>query len=119
LNPLNKKEIPMSDITAIADTLTQEFSKAVASAQKADAAELDRQIDQMKAARTTRLERLREVRRMREDAAKMIAESLRLEEEIEQDFSAAEAEQIDSLDRLRSEKLGQRKLRAVAGGKQG
>jgi hypothetical protein len=73
----------MSDIEQIAETIATEFTAAVKASNRAKQAKIDGLMSEFSEADARRMEGLGEVRRMQEEAAKIVAESLRLGEKIE------------------------------------
>jgi hypothetical protein len=71
------------DIENIAETIATEFTAAVKASNKAKQAKVDEVLTGLADANAARDEGLHEVRRMQEEAAKIVAESLRLGEKIE------------------------------------
>lgn len=91
----------MNDIQAIAETMTNEFTKAVQAAARAQAATVDDIRRQYAEANAERLEGLSKVRNMREDAARLYADSLKVEEQTEAAYSARIREIDAQMDGLR------------------
>lgn len=107
----------MSDIQAIAETMATDFVEAVKATKRERAAavqEVRAAIDQ---AEQTRRDGLARVRKMREDAGALIAESLHEEERIEASYREARDEVDQLLADLERPRLETRKLKALKGGK--
>lgn len=96
------------DIVQISETLTAEFSSAVKAAESANEA---------------RQEALARVRKMREDAARLVSDSIAIEEQAEANYRSAHRAIRDALTDLRgtvppAKAVARRQMRAIEGGKQ-
>lgn len=89
------------DIEDVASTLTNEFTAAVKAAQKAKHAAIDQIQEMRQQAAEDRAAGLARVRQMREDAGRLIAESLREEERIEAHYRSAQSEIDVAMNELR------------------
>lgn len=112
------------DIIQIAETIGTEFQAAVKAAEAAKAVAVDDIGRRLEGAEEARQAGIAKVRKMREDAARLISESLTLEEQTEANFRTAQREIRDSLADLRGSSpvlkpvTGKRGMRAIDGGKQ-
>ena len=91
----------MNDIQAIAETMTNEFTKAVQAAARAQEATVDDIRRQLSEADADRIEGLNKVRKMREEAARIVADSLKVEEQTEAVFRERSRHISDQLNELR------------------
>ena len=91
----------MTDMIEIAETIGTEFVRTVAAAAKAQEAAVDDLRRQISEANADRVEGLVKVRKMREDAARTLAESIKLEEATESAFSSRMREIDTVMDGLR------------------
>lgn len=112
------------DIVQIAETISTEFQAAVKAAENAKAVAVDdigRRFDE---AEEARLAGLAKVRKMREDAARLVSDSISLEEQTEATYRASQRQIRDSLAELRGSApalkpvTGKRGMRTIEGGKQ-
>jgi hypothetical protein len=102
-------------LESIAETLSGEFSRAVAAEQKARSAAVDLLTQARAAADEARIAGMSRVREARKEAADIVAQSLKDEERIEADWRRANAEIDDMLAEMRggSRTLKQPRLKAV------
>ena len=112
------------DIVQIAETISTEFQAAVKAAEAAKAVAVDdigRRMDEIE---ETRQAGLAKVRKMREDAARLVSDSISLEEQTEANYRVAQHQIRDSLAQLRGSApalkplTGKRGMRAIEGGRQ-
>lgn len=111
------------DIVQIAETISTEFQAAVKAAENAKAVAVDdigRRMDEIE---ETRQAGLAKVRKMREEAARILSDSLAVEEQTEAAYRAAQRQVRDSLAELRGSApalkpvTGKRAMRTIEGGK--
>jgi len=88
-------------IEQLADTLTVEFTAAVKAANRARSAQVDAITGAKQAADEARRKGLAEVRRMQEEAARLVAESLRVAERVEARHREAEDDILAMIGELR------------------
>ncbi len=111
------------DIVQISETLTAEFSSAVKAAESAKAAAVDDIARRLDEANETRQEALARVRKMREDAARLVSDSIAIEEQAEANYRSAHRAIRDALTDLRgtvppAKAVARKQMRAIEGGKQ-
>lgn len=111
------------DIVQIAETIGTEFQAAVKAAEAAKAVAVDDIGRRLTEAEDARQAGIAKVRKMREDAARILSESIALEEQTEANFRTAQREIRESLADLRGaspvlKPVTKRGMRAIEGGKQ-
>lgn len=105
----------MTDIETIAETLAVDFTAAVKASGKARAQAVDDITEARWCAEKKRRDGLAAIRKMREQAGELIAESIRAEEALEAAWRSDQAEIDMMMADLRGAKLGNgRKLKAIA-----
>ncbi len=118
------KEDSMNTIVEIAETIGTDFLAAVKAAENARSTAVDCLLRQIAEAEEARGQSLLKVRKMREQAADLISNSLVLEEQTEKTYRKFLSELNEALNDLRSPQTvaravsGKRAMRAIEGGKQ-
>jgi len=91
----------MTDIKLVMETMLSEGMRAVEAAAKAQEATVDDIRRQLSEADADRIEGLNKVRKMREEAARIVADSLKVEEQTEAVFRERSRHISDQLNELR------------------
>ena len=91
----------MTDVRSIAETMATEFVRTVEAAAKLQETVVDDLRRQIAEANADRLEGLSKVRKMREEAARIVADSLKVEEQTEAVFRERSRHISDQLNELR------------------
>lgn len=106
------------DIEHVAELLTVDFTATVKAIKKARAAKVDGITSAMEEAEAERTEGLAEVRRMQEEAARMVAESLRMAEKVEAKYASDARAIMRQIAEMRGPSVtaSRGRVRAIAGG---
>lgn len=108
----------MTDMQKITDQLFDEARRAIRTLDENNAKAIDQVKDALKSAEQARREGMTDVRRKRQEAAEIIAATLREEEQIEAEYIAALVFIHGGLSEIRPKRVAAPvKMKAIAGGK--